>query len=59
MDSYRFTLRQQDGTKNYNISLSKLEAHYGPLEETNYLFYTAGSNGKLLQLGREKPEEET
>ncbi len=59
MDGYRFTLRQQDGTKNYNISLSQIEAQYGPLEETSYLFYCAGSSGKLLQFGREKSAEDT
>ena len=50
MDGYRFTVRQQDETKNYTISRSQIEAEYGPLEGMNYLFYSAGSNGKLLSL---------
>ena len=52
MDGYRFTMRQQGRTKDYNISHTQIEARYGPLEKNSYLFYSAGSNGKLIHFVR-------
>jgi hypothetical protein len=57
MAGYRFTVRLQDGTKNYIIPHNQIEAQYGPLEETSYLFYSAGSSGKLLHIDRWKSED--
>ncbi|MEW5919594.1 MAG: hypothetical protein AB1796_01320 [Bacillota bacterium] len=50
MDHYRFSVRQQDGFKDYRVERNLIEAQYGPLEENSYLFYSAGSSGRLLHL---------